>query len=122
MSEKTDRVIWQVTDTTGVPILGRAQAKLMNHISYPKIHPPQEQSPVSQDSLKPTDYVHSLNYKPVYSLQRLCSLWTVSRLHPKILYVCTFGAKLQDMTDRQNTVTPASVLPSGKWIDAASME
>ena len=31
-------------------------------------------------------------------------------------------AKLQDMTDRQNTVTPASVLPSGKWIDAASME
>ena len=35
---------------------------------------------------------------------------------------CTFGAKLQDMTDRQNTVTPASVLPSGKWIDAASME
>ena len=28
----------------------------------------------------------------------------------------------QDMTDRQNTVTPASVLPSGKWIDAASME
>ena len=42
MSEKTDRVIWQVTDTTGVPILGRAQAKLMNYISYP------------------TDYVHSL--------------------------------------------------------------
>ena len=33
-----------------------------------------------------------------------------------------FGAKLQDMTDRQNTITPASVLPSGKWIDAASME
>ena len=60
MSEKTDRVIWQVTDTTGVPILSRAQAKLMNHISYPKIHPPQEQSPVSQGSLKPTDYVHSL--------------------------------------------------------------
>ena len=59
-SEKTDRVIWQVTDTTGVPILGRAQAKLMNYLSYPKIHPPQEQSPVSQDSLKSTDYVHSL--------------------------------------------------------------
>ena len=60
MSEKTDRVIWQVTDTTGVPILGTAQAKLMNYISYPKIHPPQEQSPVSQDSLKFTGYVHSL--------------------------------------------------------------
>ena len=60
MSEKTDRVIWQVTNTTGVPILDRTQAKLMNYISYPKIHPPHGQSPVSQDSLKSTDYVHSL--------------------------------------------------------------
>ena len=60
MSEKTDRVIWQVTDTTGVQILGRAQAKLMNYTSYPKIHLPQEQSPVSQDRLKSTDNVHSL--------------------------------------------------------------
>ena len=59
-SEKTDRVIWQVTDTTGVSILGTAKAKLMNYISYPKIHPSQEQSPVSQNSLKSTDYVHSL--------------------------------------------------------------
>ena len=60
MSEKTDRVIWQVTDTTGVPILGKAQAKLMNYISYLKIHALQEQSQISQDSLKSTDYVHSL--------------------------------------------------------------
>ena len=59
-SEKTDRVIWQVTDTTGVPILGRAQAKLMNYISYPKLHPTQEQPAVSQDSPKSTDYIHSL--------------------------------------------------------------
>ena len=69
MSEKTDRVIWQVTDTTGVPILGRAQAKLMNYISYLKMHPPQEQSPVSQESLKSTDYVHKLkttNHSLVY--------------------------------------------------------
>ena len=58
--EKTDRVIWQVTDTTGAPIQGRAQAKLMNYVSYPKICPPQEQSPVSQDSLKSTDYIHSI--------------------------------------------------------------
>ena len=67
MSEKTDRVIWQVTDTTGVPILGRTQAKLMNCLSYPKIHPPHGQSPVSQDSLKSTDYIHSLktaNHSP----------------------------------------------------------
>ena len=59
-SEKTDRVVWQVTDTTGVPILGRVQAKLMNYISYPEIHAPQERSPVSQDSFKSRDYVHSL--------------------------------------------------------------
>ena len=63
MSEKTDRVIWQVTDTTGVQILGRTQAKLMNYISYPEIHalPRQGQSPVSMDSIKSTDYVHSLD-------------------------------------------------------------
>ena len=82
MSENTDRVIWQVTDTTGVPILGRAQAKLMNYTSYLKIHPPQEQSLVSQDSLKSTDYVHSLRTTS-HSLQRLPSLWTVSRLNQK---------------------------------------
>ena len=62
MSEKTDKVIWQVTDTTGVPVLGRLQAKLMNYISHPEIHAPQgqEQSPVSTDSLKSADYIHSL--------------------------------------------------------------
>ena len=62
MSEKTDRVIWQVTDTTGVPILSKTQAKLMNYISFPEIQAPlgQGQSLVSMDSLKSTDYVHSL--------------------------------------------------------------
>ena len=61
-SKKTDRVIWQVTKTTGVPILGRTQAKHMNYISYPEIHASkdQEQSPVSADSLKSTDYAYSL--------------------------------------------------------------
>ena len=54
-NEKADRVIWQVTDTTGIPILGRTQAKLMNYISYPEIHAPQQQqSSVSQDSIKST--------------------------------------------------------------------
>ena len=78
-NEKTDRVTWQVTNMTGVPILGRAQAKLMNYISYPDIHAPknQEHQPVSA-----TDYVHSL--ETVYSLKRLHSLWTVSRLHPQL--------------------------------------
>ena len=59
--EKTDRVTWQVTDTTGVPILGRTQAKLMSYISYLEIHAPQQQkSSVSQDSIKSTDHVHTL--------------------------------------------------------------
>ena len=64
-SEKTDRVIWQVSDTTGVPILGRTQAKFMNHISYPEIHAPlgQGQSPVSTDSLQSTDYIQSRDYQ-----------------------------------------------------------
>ena len=50
---------------TGVPILGRVQAKLMNYISYPEIHAPknQEHQPVSANSLKSTDYVHSLQSK-----------------------------------------------------------
>ena len=62
MSEKTDRVTWQVTNMTGVPILGRVQVKLMNYISYPEIHAPEnkEHQPVSADSLKSTDYIHSL--------------------------------------------------------------
>ena len=62
MSEKTDRVIWQVTNMTGVPILARVQAKLMNYISYPKIHAPkgQEHPPVSANSLKSTDSIHNL--------------------------------------------------------------
>ena len=41
-SEKTDRVIWQVTKTTGVPILGRTQEKHMNYISYQEIHAPKD--------------------------------------------------------------------------------
>ena len=62
MSEMTDRVTWQVTNMTGVPILGRVQAKLMNYISYVEIHAPkyQEHQPVSADSLESTDYIHSL--------------------------------------------------------------
>ena len=67
-SEKTDRVIWQVTNTTRVPILGRTQVKIMNYISYPETHAPQEQSSVSQNSLKSTDYVHSLETRS-HSLQ-----------------------------------------------------
>ena len=39
----------------GIPILGRTQVKPMNYISYPEIHAPQQQqSSVSQDSIKST--------------------------------------------------------------------
>ena len=84
-SEKTDRVIWQVTDTMEVPILGRTQAKLMNYISYPEIHAPlgQGQSPVSTDSLKSTDYIHSLettnnNLQSTKTVQSMDSLKTTA--------------------------------------------
>ena len=36
------------------------QAKLMNYISYPEIHAPEKQSPVSEDSLQSADYIHSV--------------------------------------------------------------
>ena len=62
MSQKTHRVTWQVMNMTRIPTLGRVQTKLMNYISYPEIHAPrnQEHQPVSANSLKSTDYVHSL--------------------------------------------------------------
>ena len=59
MSEKTDKGYLASNRYNRSPIQGRAQAKLMNYISYPKIHQPQEQTPDSK-SLKSTDYVHSL--------------------------------------------------------------
>ena len=61
-SERTDRVTWQLKNTTGIPMLGRVQVKLMNYISYPEIHAPEnkEYQQVSADSLKSTDYIHSL--------------------------------------------------------------
>ena len=44
------------------PNMGSVHAKLMNYISYPEIHAPknQEHQPVSADSLKSRDYIHSL--------------------------------------------------------------
>ena len=120
MSEKTDRVTWQVTDTTGVPILGRAQAKIMNYISYSEIHAlqEQEQAAVSQNSLKSADYIHSLetlqcslqskktaqsmdSLQSTPSLKRLCSLWTVYSLHPVSTRLHRKSTELQP---RQNQV------------------
>ena len=98
-TEKTDRVIWQVTKTTGVPILGRTQTKLMNYISYPEIRAPkdQQQSPVSMNSLKSTDYIYTVQKLgiAVYSLERLCSLCTVSRLHPQLTRLPKKSTELQ---------------------------
>ena len=104
-SQKTDRVIWQVTDTRGVPILGRTRAKLMNYISYPKIHPPHGQSPVLQDSLKSTDYVHSLktanhslqSTKTVQSTDSLKTTQKASQTAHEEHRVATKAKKAQNM-------------------------
>ena len=68
----------------------------MNYISYPEIHAPlaQEQTLVSMDSLKPTDYVHSLETTN-NSLQRLHSLGTVSRLHLQLTRLSKKSTELQ---------------------------
>ena len=81
MSEKTDKVIWVVTDTMGVPILGRIHAKLMNYISYPEIHAAQgqEQSPVSKDSLMSADHVHSLKTTNQSTVYKDCAVYRQSQ-------------------------------------------
>ena len=68
----------------------------MNYISYPEIQAPlgQGQSPVSVDSLKSRDYVHSLKTTN-NSLQGLCSLQTVSRLHPQLSSLPKKNTELQ---------------------------
>ena len=97
-SEKTDRVTWQVTNTTGVPILGRSQAKHMNYVSYPEIH-----APVSQNNLKSTDHMHSVEITQ-YSLQsrkaapNTGSLWTT----PEEYRMAT-RAKLDVMKEPQSS-------------------
>ena len=62
MSEKTDRVIWQVTSHQHhwSPNIRQNSGKDNELYQLPEIHTPQEQSPVLQDSLKSTDYIHSL--------------------------------------------------------------
>ena len=70
----------------------------MNYISYPEINAPkdQEHQPVSANSLKSTDYVHSIETTGnIYSLKRLCSLQTVSRLHPKLTRLPRKSTELQ---------------------------
>ena len=60
-------------------------------VSYPKILPPKGQSPVSQDSLKSTDYVHSLettihslqSTKTVHSMDSLKTAWEEHRAETK---------------------------------------
>ena len=109
MSEKTDRVIWQVTNTTGVPILGRVQAKLMNYISYPEIHAPkgQEHPPVSANSLKSTDYVHSLETMDS-SLQSKKTAQS-SRLHLQLTRL------LRKSTEMQSTTAHRPKSPQVSW-------
>ena len=100
MSEKTDKVTWQVTNTTRVPILGRVQAKLMNYISYLEIHAPQgqEQSPVSKYSLKSADYIHSLktmnhSLQSIKTVQSMDSLKTALKTNQAAQEECRAATK-----------------------------
>ena len=105
MREKTDRVVWQVTDTTGVPILVRVQAKLMKYISYLEIHAPQEQeqSPVSQGSLKTVDYVHNLkttnhSLQSTKTAQSMDSLETTPKTDQTAQEECRAATKAKSST------------------------
>ena len=51
----------------------------MNYISFPEIHAPQQQSSVSQDSIKSTDHVHSLETMQ-HSLQSDPTLKSLSKI------------------------------------------
>ena len=85
-NKKAERVIWQVTDTTGIPILGRTQVKLMNYISYPEIHAPQQQqSSVSRDSIKSTvpKFDQSKFSQTVQTTQSMDSLQTETKFEQK---------------------------------------
>ena len=80
-SEKTDRVIWQVTNTMGVPILGRTQAKIMNYISNPEIHAPtsQEQSPISVNFQVYRLHIQSRDYKQQSTVWKDCAVYEQSQ-------------------------------------------
>ena len=110
-NKKADRVIWQVTDTSGFPILGRTQAKLMNYISYPEIHTPQQQQPsVSQDSIKSTDpkfdwkFDQSRFSHTVQTAQSMDSLQTKPKLNWKFDWLkLTDQSKLTDWSKFNQT-------------------
>ena len=114
MSEKTDRVTWQVTDTTGIPILGRTQVKHMNYISYPEIHAPQKQSPVSQDSLKSTDYIHSVETMQC-SLQSKRTAQSMDSLHSTPSLNQTAQKEHRAATKAKSSTAPEPSSPKVTW-------
>ena len=82
----------------GVPILGRAQAKLMKYINYPEIHAPkdQEHQPVSTNRLKSTDYVHSLETMGNSLQSKKTAVYgQVSRLHQQLTRLPRKSTELQ---------------------------
>ena len=115
-SEKTDRVTWQVMNTTGVQILGRVQAKFMNYISYPKIHAPenQEHQPASADSLKSTDYVHSLETMGV-SLQSKKTAQSIDSLKTALATEQAAQEEHRNATRAKSTTTHGPKSPQVSW-------
>ena len=84
MSEKTDKSYLASYRYNRSSNSRQSPSKAHELKSYLKIHPPQEQSPVSQDSLKSTDYVHSLkttnhSLQPTRTAQSTDSLKTTPK-------------------------------------------
>ena len=95
-NKKADR------DITGVPVLGRTQAtqaKLMNYISYPEIHAPQQQqSSVSQDSIKSTDPKFDRRFDRLKFIQTVWTTQSMDSLNPN-----STGNLTQNSTGQNST-------------------
>ena len=90
-NKKADR------DITGVPVLGRTQAtqaKPMNYISYPEIHAPQQQqSSVSQDSIKSTDPKFDQRFDRLKFIQTVWTAQSMDSLQTKPKFDQKFDQK-----------------------------
>ena len=78
-SEKTDRVIWQVTDTIGVLILHRAQAKLMNYKLPENTSTPRTVSSLPRQSQVYRLQSQSKDYKPQSTVYKDCTVYGQSQ-------------------------------------------
>ena len=109
-NEKADRVIWQVTDTSGFPILGRTQAKLMNYISYPEIHAPQQQQSFQSPEIVSSLQTPNSTSQNLARLYRLHNLWIVYRLNPNLTRNLTDWSKFDQTAQEEHRVATEAKL------------